>query len=312
MKQRSFLHTLLVIVISIAFAGCSEINTEKVKLHNIVINNTQEAEDFFTWTEDRIPMVSAHRGGRYYIGYTENTIEMFEYTLSHVPAIIEFDVRRSKDGILMLMHDETTGRTATEDKSIESLTIDEIRALSLVDHKGNEVSGGVPTLEEVLDWGRGKTMFTVDVKSVSNLDDVADMIIRKNAEPFAALITYSLDVAESIHQKYPSLFLSVTLRNAEELERLQSRNIDFRKVVAFTGTSARDELFNNTLHELGIYTILGTMGNLDNSAMVRGQDVYVDLINGGADILSTDFPVEAYNAFKELIPEESSKSKFFK
>lgn len=312
MKQRSFLHTLLVIVISIAFAGCSEINTEKVKLHNIVINNTQEAEDFFTWTEDRIPMVSAHRGGRYYIGYTENTIEMFEYTLSHVPAIIEFDVRRSKDGILMLMHDETTGRTATEDKSIESLTIDEIRALSLVDHKGNEVSGGVPTLEEVLDWGRGKTMFTVDVKSVSNLDDVADMIIRKNAEPFAALITYSLDVAESIHQKYPSLFLSVTLRNAEELERLQSRNIDLRKVVAFTGTSARDELFNNTLHELGIYTILGTMGNLDNSAMVRGQDVYVDLINGGADILSTDFPVEAYNAFKELIPEESSKSKFFK
>ncbi len=312
MKQRSFLHTLLVIVISIAFAGCSEINTEKVKLHNIVINNTQEAEDFFTWTEDRIPMVSAHRGGRYYIGYTENTIEMFEYTLSHVPAIIEFDVRRSKDGILMLMHDETTGRTATEDKSIESLTIDEIRALSLVDHKGNEVSGGVPTLEEVLDWGRGKTMFTVDVKSVSNLDDVADMIISKNAEPFAALITYSLDVAESIHQKYPSLFLSVTLRNAEELERLQSRNIDLRKVVAFTGTSARDELFNNTLHELGIYTILGTMGNLDNSAMVRGQDVYVDLINGGADILSTDFPVEAYNAFKELIPEESSKSKFFK
>lgn len=312
MKQRSFLHTLLVIVISIAFAGCSGINTEKVKLHNIVINNTQEAEDFFTWTEDRIPMVSAHRGGRYYIGYTENTIEMFEYTLSHVPAIIEFDVRRSKDGILMLMHDETTGRTATEDKSIESLTIDEIRALSLVDHKGNEVSGGVPTLEEVLDWGRGKTMFTVDVKSVSNLDDVADMIIRKNAEPFAALITYSLDVAESIHQKYPSLFLSVTLRNAEELERLQSRNIDLRKVVAFTGTSARDELFNNTLHELGIYTILGTMGNLDNSAMVRGQDVYVDLINGGADILSTDFPVEAYNAFKELIPEESSKSKFFK
>lgn len=312
MKQRSFLHTLLVIVISIAFAGCSEINTEKVKFHNIVINNTQEAEDFFTWTEDRIPMVSAHRGGRYYIGYTENTIEMFEYTLSRVPAIIEFDVRRSKDGILMLMHDETTGRTATEDKSIESLTIDEIRALSLVDHKGNEVSGGVPTLEEVLDWGRGKTMFTVDVKSVSNLDDVADMIIRKNAEPFAALITYSLDVAESIHQKYPSLFLSVTLRNAEELERLQSRNIDLRKVVAFTGTSARDELFNNTLHELGIYTILGTMGNLDNSAMVRGQDVYVDLINGGADILSTDFPVEAYNAFKELIPEESSKSKFFK
>lgn len=312
MKQRSFLHTLLVIVISIAFAGCSEINTEKVKLHNIVINNTQDAEDFFTWTEDRIPMVSAHRGGRYYIGYTENTIEMFEYTLSHVPAIIEFDVRRSKDGILMLMHDETTGRTATEDKSIESLTIDEIRALSLVDYKGNEVSGGVPTLEEVLDWGRGKTMFTVDVKSVSDLDDVADMIISKNAEPFAALITYSLDVAESIHQKYPSLFLSVTLRNAEELERLQNRNIDLRKVVAFTGTSARDELFNNTLHELGIYTILGTMGNLDNSAMVRGQDVYVDLINGGADILSTDFPVEAYNAFKELIPEESSKSKFFK
>ncbi len=89
------------------------------------------------------------------------------------------------------------------------------------------------------------------------------------------------------------------------------KNINLSKVIAFTGTSARDKSFNKALHELGIFTILGTMGNIDNRAKVRGEHIYRDLISSGSDILSTDYPVEAYNAFRELIPAKSSKSRFF-
>lgn len=308
----SSVHYLLIVILVASIVSCSSVSNKSDIYHVIALENTQETYEFLSWKNDRIPMVSAHRGGRYYAGYTENTIEMFEYTISHVPAIIEFDVRRSKDGVLVLMHDEKTGRTTTKDVAIKDLTIDEIRDLTLIDYEGNEVKGSIPTLEEVLDWGKGKTMFTVDVKSVEDIDKTAQTIIDKSAEAYAVLITYSLDVAKEIHQKYPHLFLSVTVRNHDELERLLNSNINLNNIVAFTGTSLRDSSFNDVLHKVGVFTILGTMGNIDNSIKAKGNYNYSDIINSGSDILSTDYPIEAYNAFKDLIPEKSSKSLFFK
>lgn len=312
MRLKITYQLFLIILLGVTTVGCLNVNNKNSDYHVIVLENINDTNEFFSWTEDRIPMVSAHRGGRYYRGYAENTIEMFEYTINHVPAIIEFDVRRSKDDVLVLMHDETTGRTTTQDKAIKDLTFEEIRELTLIDYEGNEVDGLIPTLEEVLEWGRGKTMFTVDVKSVNDIDEAAQMILNAGAEAYAVLITYSLDVAKEVHQKYPSLFLSVTVRNHDELERLLNSNINLDNVVAFTGTSARDSSFNDALHELGVFTILGTMGNIDNSAMVKGDFVYGDFVKSGSDILSTDFPIEAHNAFKNLIPIESTKNLFFR
>jgi glycerophosphoryl diester phosphodiesterase len=45
--------------------------------------------------------------------------------------------------------------------------------------------------------------------------------------------------------------------------------------------------------------------------MARGDQLYMDLVNNGADILATDRPIEAAEAIKVLIPEKSSKSKYF-
>jgi len=63
---------------------------------------------------------------------------------------------------------------------------------------------------------------------------------------------------------------------------------------------------------LGVFTILGVLGNLDKSAIARGDQVYVDFVNNGADILATDRPIEAAEAIKSLIPEKSSKAIYFK
>lgn len=314
-SHRNMSLLLVCLTSMIWLVGCTNSDTvkpiNKEEFNEIKIENLDGAKEFLGWSTDRIPMVSAHRGGVYYKGYAENTIKMFEHVISHIPAIIEFDVRRSKDGALVVMHDSSTGRTTTKEGEIKDMTLEEIKSLRLIDYLGSEVQGEVPTLEEVLEWGRGKTLFTVDVKAVRDLDEVAEIIIDMGAEHYSVLITYSLDVAERLHEKYPSVLLSVTIRNEDELDRFLDTGIDPDMVIAFTGTSARDDSFNKSLHDLGIYTILGTMGNIDNSAKSRGDQVYRNLIVDGSDILSTDYPVEAYNAFKSLIPAESSKNIFF-
>ena len=290
-------------------SGKGESNQESTEFR-ILVGSITEAKEFYSWTSDRIPLVSAHRGGPY-PGFPENAIETFQNVIKHTPSIIEFDVALSKDSVLVLMHDNTLERTTTGSGKVIDLTFEEIRKLKLVDNEGNETGFQVPTLEEALAWGKGKALFTVDVKREVPFEMVVDAIKKHNAEPYAAVITYSVDAAKKIHRLHPDLMLSVTIRNEEELKRFEDSGIPVDQWIAFTGTSERSPEFNAQLHGLGVFTILGVLGNLDKSAVARGDELYVDFVNKGADILATDRPIEAAEAIMSLIPEKSSKSKYF-
>lgn len=279
--------------------------------HKILLSTVADARDFYTWTSDRIPMVSAHRGGPY-PGFPENAIETFEHILKHTPSIIEFDVALTKDSVLVLMHDNTLDRTTSGKGKVIDHTFEEIRELFLVDNQGNETSFRVPTLDDALAWGKGKTLFTVDIKREVPFEMVVDAIKRYQAEPYAAVITYSVEAAKKMHRLHPELMLSVTIRNEEELQRFEESGIPVDRWIAFTGTSERPKEFNELLHEKGVFTILGVLGNLDRSAIARGDQIYVEFVEYGADILATDRPIEAAKAIVGLSPENSSKLKYFR
>ncbi|MDX5476997.1 MAG: glycerophosphodiester phosphodiesterase family protein [Cyclobacteriaceae bacterium] len=279
--------------------------------HKILLSTVAEVRDFYTWTSDRIPMVSAHRGGPY-PGFPENAIETFEHILKHTPSIIEFDVALTKDSVLVLMHDNTLDRTTSGKGKVIDHTFEEIRELFLVDNQGNETSFRVPTLDDALAWGKGKTLFTVDIKREVPFEMVVDAIKRYQAEPYAAVITYSVEAAKKMHRLHPELMLSVTIRNEEELQRFEESGIPVDRWIAFTGTSERPKEFNELLHEKGVFTILGVLGNLDRSAIARGDQIYVEFVEYGADILATDRPIEAAKAIVGLSPENSSKLKYFR
>ena len=284
--------------------------TDLYGLQKIILHSKEDARDFYTWSDDRIPLVSAHRGGPY-PGYPENSLEAFENTIRHTHAIIEFDLSLTKDSVLVLMHDNTLERTTTGKGKVIDWTYDELQELFLVDMKGNVTDFSIPTLDEALLWGKGKVLFTVDIKREVPFELVVDAIKRHQAEPYSAVITYSVGAAKKIHRLHPELMLSVTIRNDDELQRLEESGIPIDRWIAFTGTSERPKAFNDLLHQKGIFTILGVMGNIDRSAQARGEKVYVDLVNNGVDILATDRPIEAAEAIMELIPEQSSKLKYF-
>lgn len=291
-------------------SGESLEGTEKHHVHLIQVDNLEETEDFYTWNPDRIPMVSAHRGGPY-PGFPENSIEAFKNVIQYTHAIIEFDVAMTKDSVLVLMHDNTVDRTTNGKGKVIDKTFEEIRSLSLVDMEGNQTDFRVPTLDEALSWAKGKVLLTVDIKREVPFEMVVDAIRTHKAEPYAAVITYSFEAAKKIHSLHPGLMLSVTIRNEEELARYDIEAIPTEKLIAFTGTSSRIPEFNDILHQRGIFTILGVMGNLDKSAVARGEEVYIGLVRRGADILATDRPIEAAEAIKGLALEESSKRKYF-
>lgn len=311
-----FPSVLRIVFLGIILFSCNSSKTgsttagEKSAEFRISVKSIGEAKDFYTWTSDRIPMVSAHRGGPY-PGFPENAIETFQNVIQHTASIIEFDVALSKDSVLVLMHDNTLERTTTGSGKVIDMNFEDIRKLKLVDNDGKETGFQVPTLEEALAWGKGKVLYTVDIKREVPFEMVVDAIKKQKAEAYAAVITYSVEAAKKVHSLHPDLMLSVTIRNEEELKRFEESGIPVEQWIAFTGTSERPAEFNAKLHKMGVFTILGVLGNLDKSAIARGDQLYVDFVNNGADILATDRPIEAAEAIKVLIPEKSSKSKYF-
>lgn len=289
---------VLVLVCLVSCASPVKQFITKTTTHTLALTSTEEAQEFFTWTADRKPMVSAHRGGPY-PGFPENAIETFENVLSYTPAIIEFDVELTKDSILILMHDNTLDRTTNGSGKVSDHTWDEIRQLNLKDPEGNLTNYRVPLLIEALVWSRDKTILTVDVKKSVPFERVVKEIEATGTVPNAAVITYNFEDAKKVHELNPDLMLSVTIRNKEEIQRLEATGIPWNNVIAFTGLSERSPEFNEELHQKGVFTILGVLGNLDQKAAARGDHLYIDFVKNGADILATDRPIEVGKVLNE-------------
>jgi len=248
-------------------------------------------EELFKWNDQRTPLISAHRGGSYR-GYPENCLETFDFVAAQYPVLIECDVARAEDGTLVLMHDETLDRTTTGSGPVSEQTWEQLSNLRLVDDFDNVTDFRVPRLNEVLEWSRGRALLTLDIKRSVAFEDIINMVESYNAEDRVVMITYTLGAAEKIHRLNAELMLSVTVRNLKEFERLKKSNVALDRVVAFTGTSEPQPELYQALHQEGIYCILGTLGNLDGRARARGDELYLDFLERGADIIATDRPLE--------------------
>jgi len=252
-----------------------------------------------SYGEENLPMVSAHRGGRYYKGYPENSIELFAFTSSQVEAIIECDVNMSKDSVLLLMHDRSLDRTTTGEGKVREKNWKEIRKLKLVDDFGNLTDYRVPSLKETLKWAEDKVWLTLDVKRGVPYKMVIDLVQQMKAQSYAAIITYSFDAAKEVYGLDSTLLISVGIRDEESLGRYKQSEIPMDNLIAFTGTREPDPSIYKALHEEGVICMLGTLGNLDKQVQTKGEHLYKNFRKRGADILATDRPLEAFKALSE-------------
>ncbi|MFD2288475.1 glycerophosphodiester phosphodiesterase [Pedobacter petrophilus] len=278
-------HHLIFLGFLVIFSSCKQ---EKVQ-HHIKFNNTGELYQFLKWTpENRFPLISAHRGGPM-PGFPENCIETFENATTYNPMVIEFDIAYSKDSVMVIMHDDNLDRTSTGKGPIGNYTYEELKALNLKDDKGTETSFKIPTLDSVLSWSKGKVLLTIDLKKGVSYAKVIEKVRQYKVESNSIIITYNANQAEEVHRLAPDLMISASVQKKSELKRLNDLGIPNNRIVAFVGVSAPDQALYEFLHQKGITTILGTMGNIDKSAIASpARNIYYHLVNNGADILSGD------------------------
>ncbi|KGE13638.1 glycerophosphodiester phosphodiesterase family protein [Sphingobacterium deserti] len=313
--MRQPIKLLAVWIILVASTGCFRqeraSNLANVSNHNQVFNfsGVEDLYQLLTYSEKRLPMVSAHRGGPD-ADYPENAIETFQRLAYKTPVIIECDIALSKDSVPVLMHDQFLERTTTGTGKVNHKTLSELKDLRLKDPNGRITNYQIPTLEETLMWGVGKVIFTLDVKRDVPYRMVVDAIRKAKAEAYCVVITYSADQAATVNNLAPDLMISASIKTADDLLRLSDADVPDTRIVAFIGTAEADKPLIDLLHQHGILCILGTMGNLDKRAEERGKQVYAEFIENGADILSTDRPLDAAAALKYYINKRGLSSPY--
>jgi glycerophosphoryl diester phosphodiesterase len=111
------------------------------------------------------PLIIAHRGDSAH--RPENTLVSFASALEVGARLVELDVRLTRDGIPVILHDPTLDRTTTGTGPVREHTLSEVRAVSAGYPElfaSAYASERVPTLAEGLGLLRGRARVMIEIK----------------------------------------------------------------------------------------------------------------------------------------------------
>lgn len=246
-------------------------------------------------------IVVAHRGD--WRNFPENSLEAIDNAIKMGVDIVELDVKKTKDGELILMHDRTLDRTTTGKGLVSENTLSDIRKLNLRNGCNIRTIHKVPTLEEALLHAKGKIMINLDqadlyfdqIYELMKKTGTTKQIIMKGRKPVAEVkkqfgsyledVIYmpivDLDVAGA--EKQIEAFIKDMSPVAFELLFVKDTNLIPKKLA--TTLNGRSLIWYNTLWD----TMAG--GHDDDMSLQNPDSGYGYLIDIlGCRIIQTDRP----------------------
>lgn len=286
--KRNGIYVLLVVIL--AFSSSCNAAKKKVLQHDIKVETMAQLQNYFTYRKGKPIIISAHRGGMM-PGYPENCIESCEKTLSMMESFFEIDPRLTKDSVLVLMHDETLDRTTNGKGKVSDYTYQELQQFRLKDRNGNVTTYKIPTLVEMLDWGRGKTIFNLDNKKVPW--SLYSKLLKEHQWPNIMLSVRSLEEAQYYYQHNDSVVLCVGISNMEDYNKFKESGIPWNRMMAYVGLSMQPE-------QTELYRLLRAQGVMCMTSIHPTADrikpdearleAYKQELASGPDIIETDYP----------------------
>ena len=267
-------------------------------LHALAPQTPRDLQELFKYAAEPLPLVSAHRGGPQK-NLPENCLATFENTLRHTFALLEVDPRYTKDGAIVLHHDARLERTTTGRGLVANCTLQELKQLRLKDPDGTVTEHQIPTLDEALEWARGKTILILDQKDVPVAARVKK-IEEHQAAAYAMLIVYSFKEAQACHALNPNIMMEVMISTRAQFDQFDKTGVPWRNIVAFVGhLAAPDAKVCELLHGRGSTCIVGSSRHLDRR-FISGEATdlqvlepdYRALLQRGADLIETDLPAQ--------------------
>ncbi|MBQ7584433.1 MAG: glycerophosphoryl diester phosphodiesterase membrane domain-containing protein [Lachnospiraceae bacterium] len=229
--------------------------------------------DFFP-RRDTVPVV-AHRTGGFLA--SENSLEGIDEAVKHDCYGSETDIQRTADGYYIINHDNTFKRLTGNPGKPGNMTLEEIKQLRITDTTGSGKLLPVPTLEELLDRGKGRVKLFLELKGATAdtrmADDVVALVRERDMVDDVILISLKIDVMEYVEENYPEFDTGVLIFGS--IGDTSTLNCDM--IIMEMEMSTQDRI--DEIHEAGKKAGVWTVNTEE------GLDRFLD---SSADVLITD------------------------
>ncbi len=293
------------------------LSAPKSRFHRIHADNPNELRELFVYSEEWMPLVSAHRGGPV-PGFPENCIETFEHTLEQAYSMLEIDLRYSKDGHIVLHHDTTLDRTTTGTGPVDSLTLAELKQLKLIDREGTVTNYRIPTLDEAIEWARGNTILILDKKDVL-VETCVRKIREHKAQAHVMIMASQIKDIQAVYDLDPNIMMEIMVGDRDRFKQFDQSGVPWNRVIPFISHQPpKDPGLIEMIHAKGASCMAGSSRYLDRDLKALGkpspelQASYHNLLRGGIDIIETDLPIQVSQLAFKNFSAPSRKAKFFK
>jgi len=129
----------------------------------------------------------------------ENTLRSVRRAIELGVDRVEVDVRVSRDGRLVIMHDETVDRTTNGHGYVRELTLNELRSLDA------GMGEKIPTLEEILEFTMGKAKLEIELKVPEATEPTIQLIEELNAENDVIVISFIHELLDRVYDLNPNI-----------------------------------------------------------------------------------------------------------
>lgn len=169
--------------------------------------------------------IVGHKGAAAYA--PENTLSSIQIAMDMGVDMIEIDVHYTKDGEVVVFHDEDVSRTTTGTGKIHDMTLAEVKKLDA----GSKFSPKfkderVPTLAEVIDLIHGKVKCIIDIKSKGHgyydgfAERIVEIIDEREAMDWCIIQAYDEQYLEHAYQKDSTIEMKKIMMGEDETHLL--------------------------------------------------------------------------------------------
>lgn len=235
------------------------------------------------------PIPIAHRGLLRHA--PENTLPAFAACLE-LGMGFELDIRTTKDGHLVVLHDDNVQRTTNgPSRSVRDMTLDEVKRLDAGSWFDKAFAGvRVPTLEHTLalvsQRKRGPTIIALNVKDVTREGEtqLVDLVEKYNLLGESFAFDQSDEMSRRLKKRNAAFQIGQNVNRQSIDARIKEGLLD---CFLLTSLPTADEV--SRLHGLGKQVLFNFAGSGKGR---RNQDAWRQAAHAGVDGLLTDYPLE--------------------
>jgi glycerophosphoryl diester phosphodiesterase len=250
-------------------------------------------------------LVVAHRGD--WRNNPENSLRSIEDAISMGVDVVEIDLKKTKDGVLILMHDQTIDRTTSGHGKPADYTWAEIQQMTLKNEHGGPTRQRVPTFEECMNTAKGRVMINID-KGYDYYKEAYDVLVKTGTVDHAIIKSYKTydevkaENGDLLGGKLAYMPI-INMAKPEAKESIRSYEDNLRPVAYELNFATDSALVNSnyrTIPQTGSKIWLNSLwasqdaGHDDERSIEEGKpnDGWGWLIDHGATMIQTDRPRE--------------------